>query len=95
MGFEKTHSNHQAILELTNNIGKAIGENKFMMCVFLNLSKAFDTIDHGILLAKLIMKSENWPWTDSEATFVTKFSTSIKNGYRSDQKPVRCGVPQG
>ena len=52
-GFRKGYSTEQAILEITDNIKTSI-DNKEITCgVFLDFSKAFDTINHQILLRKL------------------------------------------
>ncbi len=42
-----------AVLDFVNTITKAIDDNMYTMSIFMDLSKAFDTIDHGILLQKL------------------------------------------
>ena len=52
-GFRKGHSTAQAILETTDNLRKAIDQNLYTCGVFLNFSKAFDTVNHQILLNKL------------------------------------------
>ncbi len=53
-GFRKKHSTNQAIIELVSKIIDNFENNNTMIAVFfLDLSKAFDTIDHNILLHKL------------------------------------------
>ena len=43
-----------ALLELSDKIAEAIDKKKFMIGIFVDLSKAFDTLNHNILLQKLI-----------------------------------------
>jgi retron-type reverse transcriptase len=52
-GFRKDRSTEHAIIELTDKISKAIDEGKYTIGIFLGLSKAFDTVNHEILLKKL------------------------------------------
>ena len=52
-GFRPNHSTEQATLELTDRIISAMDNNDVPIGIFLDLSKAFDTIDHNILLHKL------------------------------------------
>jgi hypothetical protein len=51
-GFRKNRSTEHAILELTDKISKAIDEGKYTVGIFLDLSKAFDTVNHEILIKK-------------------------------------------
>ena len=52
-GFRTTRSCEQAIMELVGNILQSKNRNEHCASVFLDLSKAFDTLDHTILLQKL------------------------------------------
>ena len=49
----KKHFTHMALLSLIDRLTDAIEDGEYVICVFLDFSKAFDTVDHGILLDKL------------------------------------------
>ena len=51
-GFRKGHSTAQAIAEIADNLRKSIDNNMYTCEVFLDFSKAFDTVNHSILLKK-------------------------------------------
>ena len=52
-GFRTGHSCNQAICELIGEIAKNTEKNWTMVCVFLDLSKAFDTLEHSTVIQKL------------------------------------------
>ena len=52
-GFQKNRSTCDALLSLVNFIYSALDERKFVVNVLIDLRKAFDTVDHSILLDKM------------------------------------------
>ena len=52
-GFQKNKSTTLAILDVTTKLINAIEHKQFSCCIFLDFAKAFDTVDHEILLHKL------------------------------------------
>ena len=64
-GFQNAHSTEHAILQLVNQITEAFSQGKYTLGIFIDLSKAFDTVNHNILLEKLKtygIHSENLKW---------------------------------
>ena len=96
-GFRAQHSTNHALLSLTKNIREAldIKGGKFACGVF-DLQKAFDTVDHSILLKKLehygIRGLAN-QWFKCYLLGRTQF-TSV-NGYASETRDMKYVVPQG
>ena len=52
-GFRKHHSGNHASIDLTENIRKALDKSEFAVGIFIDLQKAFDTVDYKMLLEKL------------------------------------------
>ena len=95
-GFRKERSTNPAILELVTKISKAIDDNEFTMGVFLDLSKAFDTVDHVILLQKLEhygIRGVALDWFKNYLTGRTQFLKYKTTN--SNSLSIKCGVPQG
>ena len=66
------------------------------LAIFLDLRKAFDTVDHSILIKKLNsygIVDRTRDWFESYLTNRTQFC--ILNGNKSKQRRVTCGIPQG
>ena len=95
-GFRSGHSTTHALLDLTEDIRKAIDDNKYAVGVFIDLQKAFDTVDHDILLKKLYhygIRGTANAWFKSYLSNRKQF-VSIK-GIDSNLKAMNFGVPQG
>ena len=52
-GFRKNHSTAYALIQLYDKLSDAIDQRKVTLGLFIDLSKAFDTVNHDILLAEL------------------------------------------
>ena len=94
-GFRAHHSTAMALLDFYDNVD-AIDNKKYSIGIFVDLQKAFDTIDHGILLNKLYyygIRGVPLKWFQNYLHDRKQFVTL--NGVASDYLPVHCGVPQG
>ena len=95
-GFRSIHSTVTALLEATDNWSLNIDRGNINAVVFLDLKKAFDTVDHNILLSKLEyygITGLTLNWFNSYLNNRTQ--TCTLNNCTSSKALVRCGVPQG
>ena len=92
-GFRRNRSTELAVLD---KITKAIEEGKFTVGIFLDLSKAFDTINHKILIRKLEhygIRGTAKKWFEN---YLYNRKQYVKyNGVQSEEMTITSGVPQG
>ena len=95
-GYRQKHSTETACLELVDRIMNHLDSGETPFCFFLDLSKAFDTLDHTILLKKL-------KYYGVQGTTLSWFQSYLSNrvqfvdidGIKSKPKCIKTGVPQG
>ena len=95
-GFRSGSTTTDCLVELMDEITKAIDQEKYAVSIFLDLSKAFDTVNHSILLSKLnsygIRSIEN-QWFKSYLS--NRKQKVFVNGIESSSLLISSGVPQG
>ena len=95
-GFRKNNSTSFALIEITEKIKETIDNKKYGCGIFIDLRKAFDTVNHEILLRKLDHygirgMAQNW-----FKSYLTNRKQYVSlNGESSELKQIACGVPQG
>ncbi len=95
-GFRKNHSTEMAVLQLIDKIHTALNNNEYALGIFLDLSKAFDTVNHNILLVKLLhygFTGVTYKWFYNYIHNRQQFVNL--NGLTSERATITCGVPQG
>lgn len=95
-GFRLKKSTNDAMICILDNLQKELDNGKFSCGIFIDLKKAFDTVDHKILLGKLEhygIRGVGLNWFKSYLSDRKQF-VSIDNT-NSETKLISCGVPQG
>ena len=95
-GYRKLHSNIIALIEITDKIKKLLDEGYYLIGIYLDLTKAFDTVNHEILLNKLWRYGIRGHANDFFRSYLTnRRQYTCTNGKKSTVRPVKCAVPQG
>ncbi|CAB4036471.1 RNA-directed DNA polymerase from mobile element jockey-like, partial [Paramuricea clavata] len=96
-GFRSLHSTVTALLESTNNWAYNIDQGRVNAVVFLDLKKAFDTVNHdGILLSKLNAYGLGGAVANWFKSYLSDRSQKCYvNGHLSNNRTLLCGIPQG
>ena len=96
-GFQTGHSAEHAIVQLVDQILEPFEYNKYTLGVFIDLSKAFDTVDHSILLKKLKLygvTDRNHSWFKNYLSNRKQF-VQINNEENIELETIIFGAPQG
>jgi Reverse transcriptase (RNA-dependent DNA polymerase) len=95
-GFRKNHNTQLPILKLLNKNTEASNKKEFSIAIFCDLQKAFDCVDHDILLSKfekMGIKNAELCWFKSYLSSRKQF-VSVNN-VNSNHSVIKRGVPQG
>ena len=95
-GIRQKFSTVHALISLTENIRKNLDEGNIGCGIFVDLQKAFDTVEHDILLSKL----EHYPICGLANEWFKSYLSNSKqyvsiNGYDSNLADVKFGIPRG
>lgn len=95
-GFVRGRSTNDALTYITNYIYKSINKGDKVLAVFLDFAKAFDTVNHDILLRKLYCYGIRGIVLELLKSYLSGRKQSVRvDGVESNRNEVRCGVPQG
>ena len=95
-GFRKNNSTSFALMQITETIKESIDNKKYGCGIFIDLRKAFDTVNHEILLRKL----DHYGIRGTALTWYKSYLSNRKqyvfhNGESSQYQTIRSGVPLG
>ena len=95
-GFRKGKSTMETVANFTDDVLSGINNNEYALSIFVDLRKAFDSVNHTILLNKL----QNYGLTINTVNWIQNYLTNrqqqiMVNGITSLCKNITCGVPQG
>lgn len=95
-GFRPGYSTELAALRLADHMIYQMDNGKIPINVYIDLSKAFDTLNHGILLSKLMHYGIQNVELDCFKNYLSnRYQLTQINGEKSDLKAIETGVPQG
>ena len=95
-GFRKHFSTDFAITKLVDRVLQSFSKREHIIAIFMDLSKAFDTINHDILLHKLSnygIRGTVWSWIKSY--LLNRQQYVLIDDVKSPLASINCGVPQG
>ena len=95
-GFRKNHSTDSALIIMTDTWLRAINDSKLVGCAMIDFKKAFDLVDHKLLLNRLDIyrfSALSLSWFKSYLS--NRIQQVVINNSSSKIGDVVCGVPQG
>lgn len=95
-GFREARSTQDAIADLTAKIYSSVNISEPVICIFVDLAKAFDTVSHSHLLESLEQMGFRGTCYELIKSYLSDRTQCVKVGSTvSNMEPVSCGVPQG
>jgi len=95
-GFRKQHSTEFALINLVDKIANFIDDKNYVICVMIDIKKAFDSLNHKILLEELL----NYGFRGNvikllESYLSNRYQYVFYNGQTSTSRKITTGIPQG
>ena len=85
-----------ALIEITDNIKRLLDERNCVIGIFIDFKKAFDTVDHEIMLRQLYCYGIRGHGNMFFRSYlINRRLFTVANGVQSDIDFAKCGVPQG
>jgi hypothetical protein len=95
-GFRENYSPNLALTYLIDRISSALEKGEFVLGLFLDFSKAFDTVNHQILLQKLQCYGIRGVALKWISNYLSEREQYVEiDGVKSNMLAINCGVPQG
>ena len=95
-GFRKNNSTYMPIMLIQDYITCAWENNNLVVGIFLDLTKAFDTVDHNLLIQKLYKMGFCGNTLKMLKSYLSHRTQTVQvNGVKSNPKNIKMGVPQG
>ena len=95
-GFRKNNSTNHALIDIVENIREKLDNKTFSCGVFIDLEKAFDTVNHEILIQKLEFYGIHGLSNLWFSSYLSSRKQRVKlDGQHSSYLDITCGVPQG
>ena len=94
--YKKNHSTFTALLKITDDILDSIDDSEITLLIFLDFSKAFDTVNHKILIEKLRIlgfQNDTCEWVNSYLS--NRYQKVVVGEEESSWIHIKNGVPQG
>ena len=102
LAYHPSHSTESALLKVKSDVISALEKQEVACLILLDLSMAFNTIDHDILLGRLkckfVITGTTLNWLQSYLTHRTQaveIGVPLSGGSRSSFVPLESGIPQG
>ena len=95
-GFRSCYSTNHALVSITERIKSLLDSTQFVCGIFIDLEKAFDTVNHDILCDKLNYYGLRGNVNKLIHSYLTNRKQIVSiNEHKSESRDITCGVPQG
>ena len=95
-GFRQGHSTQHATIYLVEKITRSLDSRDIVIGIFLDLKKAFDTVDHKIMIRKLYAYGIRGSILNWFISYLEDRSPYVAfDEAHSSTQPNKCGIPQG